>query len=174
MAETVERPEWRRYALVTVPAIVLLGSASGWLSNSGYENAWFAGLQKPYFMPPGWAFGVVWPVLYVLLGIALALILAKHPSDRRRAALVLFFIQLALNFAWSPIFFAAHDITLGKYVIFLMAALAAAAAGQFYRLRRTAGLLLVPYLAWLVFAAMLNSAIEALNPGAGTSLLGSP
>jgi tryptophan-rich sensory protein len=172
MAEdTVERP-WTRFALVACPAILLLGSASGWLSNSGYGNGWFNGLAKPAFMPPGWAFGVVWPILYILMGIAVAMILAEPPSDRRRNALMLFFAQLALNFAWSPLFFAAHDISLAKLVIFLIAGLAAAAAGQFFRLRRVAGLLLIPYLAWLVFAATLNAAIETLNPGAGTSLLG--
>jgi len=99
-------------------------------------------------------------------------VLAEPPSQRRRKALILFFAQLALNFAWSPIFFAAHDLTLAKYVIFVMAVIAAAAAGQFLRLRKPAGLLLIPYLAWLVFAAMLNSAIEDLNSGAGVSLLG--
>ncbi|MEO5611343.1 MAG: TspO/MBR family protein, partial [Sphingomicrobium sp.] len=100
----VEGRNWSRFALVTVPAIVLLGSASGWLSNSGYDNGWFAALAKPSFMPPGWAFGVAWTILYILLGLALAMILAEPPSDRRRTALVLFFVQLALNFAWSPIF----------------------------------------------------------------------
>jgi len=163
---------WGRIALVTCPLIVLLGSASGWLSGSGYGNAWFEGLVKPFFMPPGWVFGVVWPVLYLLMGISLAIVLAEPPSPRRKVALVLFFVQLALNFAWSPIFFAAHDIALAKIVIFIMAALAAAAAGQFMRLRKPAGLLLIPYLAWLVFAATLNSTIEELNPGAGASLLG--
>ena len=172
MAEAVESRSWVRIAFVTVPAIVVAGSASGWLSNSGYGNDWFDALTKPSFMPPGWAFGVVWPILYALMGTALAMILAEPPSERRRNALILFFIQLALNFAWSPIFFAAHDITLAKYVIFVMAALAAATAGQFYRLKKPAGLLLIPYLAWLVFAATLNSAIESLNPGAGTALLG--
>jgi tryptophan-rich sensory protein len=157
---------------VTVPAILLGGMASGWLSGSGYGNPWFDALQKPSFMPPGWVFGVVWPILYALLGIALAMILAEPPSDRRRLALILFFVQLALNFAWSPIFFAGHDMALAKWVIFVMAALAAAAARQFLKLRRPAGLLMVPYLAWLVFAATLNAAIQALNPGAGTSLLG--
>ena len=163
---------WGRIALVTCPLIVLLGSASGWLSGSGYGNAWFKGLVKPFFMPPGWVFGVVWPVLYLLMGISLAIALAEPPSPRRKVALVLFFVQLALNFAWSPIFFAAHDIALAKIVIFIMAALAAAAAGQFVRLRKPAGLLLIPYLAWLVFAATLNSTIEELNSGAGASLLG--
>jgi tryptophan-rich sensory protein len=123
-------------------------------------------------MPPGWAFGVVWPILYAMLGIAVAMIIAAPPSDRRRLALTLFFVQLALNFAWSPLFFALHDIRLAKYVIFLMAIIAAAAAGQFFRIRRAAGLLMVPYLCWLIFAATLNSTIDALNPGAGTSLFG--
>ena len=163
---------WARIALVTVPAIVLAGSASGWLSNSGFGNGWFDALRKPSFMPPGWAFGVVWPILYVLLGIALARILALPDSPRRQTGLILFFIQLALNFAWSPIFFAAHDISLALITIVLMAALAAGAAGQFRRLDPTAGMLMVPYLAWLVFAAMLNSAIADLNPTAGSSLLG--
>src|SRR5690348_421673 len=127
---------WGKIAMITAPAILVAGSASGWLSNSGYGNAWFDALEKPMFMPPGWAFGVVWPILYTLMGIALALVLAEPPSPRRRMALILFFIQLALNFAWSPIFFAGHDITLAKYVIFVMAAIAGAAAGQFLRLRR--------------------------------------
>ena len=172
MAEMARPTNWWKTALVAVIGIELLGGASGWLSNSGYGNGWFDSLRKPSFMPPGWAFGVVWPVLYALLGVALAMVLAEPPSPRRKLALVLFFVQLALNFAWSPIFFAAHDISLAKVVIFVMAALAAAAAGQFLRLRREAGLLLVPYLAWLVFAATLNATIEVLNPGAGTSLLG--
>jgi translocator protein len=156
---------------LTCPAILLLGWASGWLSGSGYGNAWFDGLQKPPFMPPGWAFPVAWTALYLLLGISLAMVLAEPPSPRRRAGLTLFFIQLALNFAWSPIFFAAHDVSLAKWVIFIMAAIAAAAAGQFLRLKRTAGLLLIPYLAWLVFAATLNASIEQMNPGAGVTLL---
>ena len=84
MTEGFERRRWTGIALITVPAIVLLGSASGWLSNSGYGNGWFAGLTKPSFMPPGWAFGVVWPVLYVLLGLALAMVLALPPSPRRK------------------------------------------------------------------------------------------
>jgi len=172
MAETAAPRSQSKIAILTVPAIVLAGSASGLLSGSGYGNPWFDALVKPSFMPPGWVFGVVWPILYALMGVALAMVLAEPPSVRRRAGLTLFAIQLALNFAWSPIFFAGHDIGLAKIVIFVMAAVAAAAAGQFLRLRKPAGLLLIPYLAWLVFAAMLNSAIGDLNPGASSSLLG--
>ena len=172
MAEGIKRPGWWKVAVVSVVAIEFLGGLSGWLSNSGYGNAWFDGLRKPFFMPPGWTFGVVWPILYALLGVSVAMILAEPPSDRRRNGLIFFWVQLSLNFAWSPIFFAGHDISLAKVVIFLMAVIAAAAARQFMRIRPTAGLLMVPYIAWLVFAGTLNAAIQNLNPHAGTSLLG--
>jgi benzodiazapine receptor len=172
MAEAAAKRNWGAAALICVLAIELLGGLSGWLSNSGYGNGWFGALQKPSFMPPGWAFGVVWPILYALIGIALAMILAEPASPRRQAALTLFFIQLALNFAWSPIFFAGHDIQLANIVIFVMAVTAAIAARLFLKMRTSAGLLMVPYLAWLVFAATLNSTIASLNPGAGTSLIG--
>jgi translocator protein len=172
MDDVAPRQGWWKYALIAVIVIEALGGLSGWISNSGYGNGWFDGLQKPFFMPPGWLFGVVWPILYAMMGVALGLVLAEPPSPRRRTALILFFAQLVLNFGWSPIFFAAHDITLAKYVIFVMAVIAAAAAGNFFRMRKLAGVLMLPYLAWLIFAAALNSAIENLNPGAGTALLG--
>lgn len=163
--------DWR-IALITVPAIVGFGSLSGWLSNSGYENGWFASLDKPFFMPPGWAFGIVWPFLYVLLGVALALILQLPQTRRRRTALGLFFAQLVLNYAWSPVFFGAQQIQLGLIVIVIMTALAAITAGQFWRLRPVAGALMVPYLAWLCFAATLNAAIGRLNPDAAAGVFG--
>jgi benzodiazapine receptor len=171
MAESADHKSWGRIAFITAPVIVLLGSASGWLSNSGFGNPWFDALAKPAFMPPGWLFGLVWPILYALLGLALAMVLAEPASPRRRNALILFMAQLVLNFAWSPIFFAGHDIRLANIIIYVMIGVAAAAAGQFFRLRTAAGLLLLPYLAWLVFAATLNATIDRLNPGAGRSLL---
>ena len=170
MADRAMRPDWWRCALITVPAIVLLGSFSGWISNSGYGNAWFDALEKPFFMPPGWAFGVVWPILYVLLGLALAIILAEPPSEARKKGLILFFVQLALNFAWSPMFFAAHAVQLALITIFAMAAIAAMAARQFWQIKRVAGALMLPYLAWLCFAAALNAGIGRLNPAADALL----
>ncbi|HET6940903.1 MAG TPA: TspO/MBR family protein [Sphingomicrobium sp.] len=165
MAEAKGR-EWWKTALVTVPAIILLGSLSGLVSNSGYGNSWFDGLIKPFFMPPGWVFGVVWPILYALLGVALALVLAEPPTARRRGALILFFAQLALNFAWSPVFFAAHAIQPALAIIVVMVGLAALSASQFRQICLLAGLLMLPYLLWLCFAAALNSAIGTLNPTA--------
>ncbi|MDQ3482759.1 MAG: tryptophan-rich sensory protein [Pseudomonadota bacterium] len=170
MPEPVIQREWWKYALVTVPAIVLVGSLSGWLSNSGYGNDWFDGLTKPFFMPPGWAFGLVWPILYALLGVSVALILAEPPSEARNKALLLFAVQLVLNFSWSPLFFAVHAVKISLVTIFVMAAIAAMAAGQFWRMRRVAGALMLPYLLWLCFAAALNGAIDKLNPGADALL----
>ena len=172
MADAMDRGPWWKFAVVTVPAIVLIGSASGWLSGSGYGNPWFDALTKPPFMPPGWVFGAAWTTLYSLMGITLALVLAAPENGHRRKGLVLFFAQLALNYAWSPIFFAAHDVRLALIVIFVMLAVAAAATAQFIKVRPLAGLLMLPYLAWLCFAAALTTAIERLNPGAGSSLLG--
>lgn len=170
MAESGARAGWWKYALVAAPAIVLLGSLSGWLSNSGYGNPWFDSLDKPFFMPPGWALGLVWPILYLILGVAVALILAEPPSQARTKALALFGAQLALNFAWSPIFFAAQSPRIALMTIFAMTAIAAMAAGQFWKIRRVAGALMLPYLAWLCFAAALNAAIDRLNPGADALL----
>lgn len=172
MVEAAAARDWKKVALITVPAIVLAGSASGWLSNSGYENQWFEALVKPPFMPQAWAFPTVWTTLYALIGIAVAMIIAAPESSERRLGLTLFAVQLALNFAWSPIFFAAHDMSLGVTVILVMLVIALAAAGLFRRIRPVAGLLMLPYLLWLCFAFALNSSIDRLNPGAGTSLFG--
>src|SRR6187431_671414 len=94
--------------MITVPIILLLGMASGWLSNSGYGNAWFDRLTKPSFMPPGWAFPVAWTILYVLMGIALGLVIEAQ-GPLRNLAIALFMAQLLLNLAWSPVFFGMHQ-----------------------------------------------------------------
>jgi translocator protein len=166
------RMSFLRYALFTVPAVLLLGSLSGALSGSGADNQWYQALAKSPLNPPGWVFGVVWPILYVLLGLSLAMLLHAKGAKQRGRALALFVLQLLLNFAWSPVFFAAHDIRLAMIVIVVMLGLAAAAGGQFFRLRPLAGALMTPYLAWLCFAAALTAAIDRLNPGAGTPLFG--
>lgn len=161
------RMSFLRYALVTVPAVLLLGTLSGLLSNSGYGNGWFDGLAKPSFMPPAWAFPVAWTILYICLGLALALILHARGARGRGAALALFLLQLALNYAWSPIFFGLHRLWPALAVVAAMIALTAIAALLFLRIRKNAALLLVPYLAWLCFAAALNYEIARLNPDGG-------
>ena len=153
------------YAVWTVPVILGLGMLSGWVSNSGYGNDWFDALRKPATMPPGWTFGAAWTLLYILLGLAFALLLAAAPKRGRGIAVGLFSIQMLLNFSWSPIFFGMGQAKAGLVVIVLMLAMSVAAAVMLYRIDRRAGLLMVPYLAWLTFAAHLNYEIIRLNPG---------
>jgi tryptophan-rich sensory protein len=152
-----------RAALVTVPLILGIGFLMGQLSNSGYGNDWFDTLAKPAAMPPGWVFGAAWSFLYVLLGIALAFVWTAPPSPARTAGLTLFFVQLALNFAWSPMFFALHQVALALIMILGMLILTVAAAIAFARVRPPAALLMLPYLGWLAFASYLNWGILSLN-----------
>src|SRR5919199_5581434 len=122
------RMSFLRYALVTVPAVLLLGTLSGVASNSGYANAWFDSLVKPSFMPPAWAFPVAWTILYVCLGFALALILHARGARGRGVAIALFLTQLVLNYSWSPVFFGLHRIWPAFAIIVAMIALSVAAA----------------------------------------------
>lgn len=162
------RMSFLRYALVTVPALVLLGSLSGYLSNSGYSNAWFLALQKPSFMPPGWVFGVAWTILYILLGLSLAMVLHAKGAPKRSRALALFAVQLALNYAWSPVFFAWHRVDIALSIMAAMLVGTVALILIVWRIRVVAGLLLYPYLGWLMFAALLNYEIVNRNPNAAT------
>ena len=157
-----------RRALVLVPLILLLGMVSGWLANSGYGNPWFDALRKPAIMPPGWAFGVAWTILYVLMGFALALVVSARGARGRRVAIAFFAVQLALNLAWSPLFFAAHQVTAALALIGILLVVVVMTTWRFLRIRPIAGLLLLPYLAWLIFATMLNFELMRLNPDAET------
>ncbi|HEV2569341.1 TspO/MBR family protein [Sphingomonas sp.] len=170
MSEIASREQLRgallRRALVTVPAVLLLGMLSGRLANSGYDNQWFAMLTKPEAMPPGWAFGAAWTVLYILQGLALAMILNARGNRLRGSAVTLFVVQLALNLAWSPLFFGLHQVTAALWLIGAIFLAALATTLVFGRIRPLAAWLMLPYLAWLCFAAALNNDIRRLNPDA--------
>jgi tryptophan-rich sensory protein len=168
----IERRAWWNFALVTVPVVVGLGSLSGYLSNSGFGNPWFDAVEKPSFMPPGWVFGLTWTILYTLMGVAVAMVLAAPDSGPRRRGLLFFGLQLALNYSWSPIFFGAGSIDWAFLVIMGMNVLVTCTIISVARTRRVAGLLLLPYLAWLCLATALNWEIGRLNPGADRAPLG--
>jgi len=162
------RMSFLRYALVTVPALLLLGSLAGALSGAGSGNLWFAALRKPPLMPPAWVFGAVWTLLYILLGLALAMVLHARGAKRRQKAVGLFGIELVLNFAWPPTFFAFHQLWAALSIIAAMLVVAAVLVVVIWRIRVLAGLLLYPYVAWLIFAGLLNYQLVALNPDAAT------
>lgn len=157
-----------RWAVVTVPLILLLGFASGRMVPTGSENAWFRALAKPAIMPPNLAFPIAWTTLYILMGLALAIVINARGARGRGLALTLFAVQLVLNLAWSPVFFGLHQVETALAIIAALVILVAMTILLFWRIRRIAGVMLLPYLAWLCFAGILLYQIHVLNPNAGS------
>ena len=160
------RASFFRWALFLVPLVLLLGFLSGAISGSGADNPWFVSLAKPAIYPPPQAFPIAWGVLYVLMGLAASLVCAAWGARGRTAALVFFGIQLALNLAWSPVFFAFHQIRFALYLLGAIDVAVLVTLALFWRVRWQAGLLLLPYLAWVCFATALNWQFLQLNPQA--------
>jgi tryptophan-rich sensory protein len=133
------------------------GLAIGYLTAPG---EWYAGLVKPSFNPPGWIFGPVWTVLYVLIAVAGW---RSFEHDRRGWPMRLWWAQLALNFLWSPVFFAAHRIGLALAIVLLMLGTIFAFIAASWRRDRVAAWLFAPYAAWVAFASVLNGSIWMLN-----------
>ncbi|MFE8584360.1 TspO/MBR family protein [Sphingomonas sp. NCPPB 2930] len=155
-----------RWAIVIVPLILLLGFASGRAVPSGSENLWYQALTKPELNPPGWVFPVVWTMLYIMIGLALAMIVHARGARGRGVAIGLFVVQFALNLAWTPLFFGAHLVDIALFVIVAILAVSIATTFAFARIRRGAAWLMLPYLVWLSFAGVLNWRIGQLNPNA--------
>lgn len=155
-----------RWALVCVPACVLLGFLVGRMAGNGPGDAWFDMLIKPAIYPPPATFGIVWTVLYAMMGFALALVGSAWGARARGAAIGIFVVQFLVNLAWSPVFFGAHQITGGLAVIAVLAFLVAATVVLFWRVRKLAGALMLPYFAWVLFATALNYEFLRLNPEA--------
>jgi tryptophan-rich sensory protein len=155
-----------RWSLFTVPTVLGLGFVSSIVADAGPQNPWFAALAKPALYPPPATFGIVWSVLYVLLGVALAMVASARGAPGRGPAVVLFALQLMLNLAWSPVFFAMHRMTVALGIIGVMIVLTLGLIALFRRVRPMAGALLLPYLAWICFAGVLNYQFLAMNPAA--------
>lgn len=157
-----------RWALFIIPLIVLLGFLAGQVTGSAEENRWFQALVKPAAQPPNWAFPVAWTLLYILIGLAFSMILNARGAPLRGLAIILFLVQFALNLAWSPLFFGMHQVSSAFWLLVVMFAAAFLTTLVFGRIRKAAAWLMVPYLAWLCFAAILNKQIDDLNPDAET------
>jgi len=158
-----------RWIVFLVPLLLMLGYGSGLVAGSSDQNEWFAMLEKPALYPPPAAFGIVWSILYVAMGVAFAGICSSWGSRGRGLAIVVFVAQFLLNLAWSPVFFAMHLIDLAFGVIIAMDLLVAICVVLFWRIRRWSGVLLVPYLAWILFATLLTWQIWQLNPDASNA-----
>lgn len=149
--------------IIAIAIPLAVGATSGFFTITGVES-WYQTINKPSWNPPGSVFGPVWTTLYVLMGVALFLVWKSSGSDTlKRTAITLFAIQLILNFFWSFIFFDQQQpgwafveiITLWFFILLTIF--------SFTRVSKTAAWLLVPYISWVSFAAILNYTIWKLN-----------
>lgn len=159
------RASFLRWALFMVPLVLLVGFAAGQLG--GPDTAWFAGLVKPAIYPPPVTFGIVWSVLFVLIGCALALVAGAWGASGRGLALGVFAVHFIVTQSWSAVFFGRQDMIAGLMVLGFAIASLLVALALIARVRKVAALLLLPYLAWLCFAALLNYQFLAANPDGG-------
>jgi tryptophan-rich sensory protein len=161
------RMSFLRWALVTVPLVLLLGLGSWLLSGGGgYRDPWFKALVKPPLTPEPGTFAATWAILYVLVGFALAFVVDARRAEGRGLALTLFVVQFLLALAWAPLFFAGHQVSMALLVALLLLVLATLTLIRFAMIRRRAGLLMLPYLAWLFVIFLLNYEVNRLNPDA--------
>ena len=142
----------------------VLGSLGSFVTVTG-SGSWFAQLVKPSFQPPNWLFGPMWTTLFILMGIALYLVwelVTDKPEVR--FALTIFGVQFALNIIWSFLFFGLQSPLLGLLDIIILWWMILATIVIFYRVRKGAAYFLIPYIAWVSIATVLNATIYLLNP----------
>jgi translocator protein len=155
-------PPLRRAMLAILP--VVAAAVLGSIATTPNIPIWYEGLAKPGFTPPNWVFAPVWTLLYLMMAYAVWRVLSV-PADfpGRSTAITVFFVQLALNAAWSWAFFGFHNPLAGLMVIGALLLMILATIRLFWHLDRIAAWLLVPYLAWVTYASALNFAIWRLN-----------
>ncbi|MCG6920384.1 MAG: tryptophan-rich sensory protein [Acidobacteria bacterium] len=146
--------------LVVFVALCFGVSILGGMVAAPAIRGWYAPLAKPAWTPPGWVFGPVWTILYPLMAVAGWTVWRE---GRSRIAVLLFLLQLALNAAWPWLFFGCRRPDWAFFDIVALTIVIVATIVAFYRVRRRAAFLLVPYLAWVVFAGALNFAVWQLN-----------
>lgn len=151
-----------KIVLLTV-VCVAIGYLSGMVTRDSITT-WYPTLEKPIFNPPNWIFAPVWTLLYVMMGIAAGLVWTSNSDEKAiQKALGFFAIQFGLNALWSYLFFGLHNPLLALVEIVLLWLMIFETYNLFKRIDKTAGLLLIPYLAWVSFATILNASIWWLN-----------
>jgi tryptophan-rich sensory protein len=141
-----------------------LVGAIGTIFTSPAIPIWYAGLNKPFFNPPNWIFGPVWIILFAMMGIALYFVWKKRfKAKKNKIALTFFVIQFIFNVLWSALFFGLRSPLYGLICIILLLATILGTIITFYGVDRKAAYLLIPYILWVSFAAVLNLAIFMLN-----------
>lgn len=148
--------------LISIAIPLLVGGFSALITMGDMDI--YKQINTPPLSPPSWLFPVVWTILYFLMGVSLYLVWNKQDIylDKKKAYL-LFCLQLFLNFIWSPVFFTARSFLLAFIILVLLIITVVFMIVEFYNIDKRAGLLQIPYLIWLLFAAYLNMAIYILN-----------
>ena len=151
--------KWKNL-LISIIIPLAVGGISSLITMNGFEN--YGNIQQPPLSPPSWLFPIVWTILYVMMGFASYLIYETKDNNNKHA-LIFYSIQLAINFIW-PIFFFGFDAYFFSFIlIIILLIFVILTMISFYRINKTAGLLLIPYLLWLIFAAYLNLGVYLLN-----------
>ncbi|HVX97046.1 MAG TPA: TspO/MBR family protein [Polyangia bacterium] len=149
---------------VFVGATIVAAKVGASASRRGPRSLWYRVLAKSKLQPPSWVFGPVWALLYGLMSASAYRVFASGPSQERRRALRLWWAQLALNGAWSPLFFGAHSARWALGDLAALTATVAAYTRTAAKVDRPAALMMAPYLGWLGFAGYLNANIVRRNP----------
>ena len=144
-------------AAVAFSAFPVIGGTLIAATTMTDSKRWYSTLRKPIGTPPSWVFGPVWTALYVMMGYAAYKVWAK------KGDLMMFVIQLALNYAWTYLFFGLHDMRAACVDVAILLACVAYMTSSFWRIDRLAGSLIVPYVAWTAYAAYLTFALYGLN-----------
>jgi benzodiazapine receptor len=144
-------------ALAILPLVLGLGVGAATPMN----KEWYATLQKPPWNPPSWVFGPVWTILYLLMGFAARRIALQ--GGYLSLPMLLFSVQLALNLAWSPVFFGSKDPNKALTILWVLVGTVVATVVAFWKIDTVAGVMLLPYLAWLLVALSLNRWIVKKN-----------
>ncbi|NMB82989.1 MAG: tryptophan-rich sensory protein [Ignavibacteria bacterium] len=139
-----------------------VGAVAGMFTSQAVPN-WYASLNRPSFSPPNWVFGPVWTSLYILLGFSFFLVWKENPSKHRNLAIIVFAVQMFLNFAWSFIFFYFNMIGIALLEIILLWINIVFMIYLFYKIKPLAAYLNIPYLLWVSFATILNAGYYFLN-----------
>jgi translocator protein len=150
--------------VISIGLPLAIGAFAGMYTSAAVPE-WYANLNKPSFNPPGWVFGPVWTALYILMGISLFLVWKEAPGQARNLAMGVFFFQLALNFAWSFIFFYSKMIGPALIEIIVLWISIVIMMVLFYKIRPLAAWINIPYLLWVSFASVLNASYFVLNRG---------
>lgn len=150
-----------KFTICIVPPLAI-GAIAGFFTAKAIPG-WYATLNQPSFNPPNWVFGPVWTTLYILMGLSIFLIWKLPESNTRTKAMVVYYIQLLLNFCWSFLFFYYKKIGFALIEILLLWVTIVLMLLYFYKLKPAVSYMNIPYLLWVSFATVLNGAYYLLN-----------